>query len=72
MKLKGKVTDKQKEKYQELRKHEAFKGKLKDTDVWWVKIYDEPNPNAAADKALAMKRGAIKLYNNPDAMEDKN
>ena len=65
------VTEEQKEKYQELRSHAAFKGKLKDTDAWWVKIYDEPNPNAAAAKALLMMKGAIKLFNS-ESMKEKN
>ena len=60
-----KVTDEQKNKYQELLKHKCFKGKKKDTNSWWAKIYDQSNPNESATKCLAQMENAIELFENP-------
>ena len=58
------VTEKQKDKYQELLKHKCFDGKKKKTNEWWVKVYDEPNAKAAAHNALKTMEKAIKLFEN--------
>ena len=60
-----KVTDEQKNKYQELLKHKCFKGKKKDTNSWWAKIYNQSNPNESATKCLAQMENAIELFENP-------
>jgi len=59
------VTEKQKDKYQELLKHKCFDGKKKKTNEWWILIYDTQNPKSAADKALKTMEAAIKLFENP-------
>ena len=61
-----KVTDEQKNKYQELLKHKCFKGKKKDTNSWWSKIYGQSNPNESATKCLTQMEKAIELFENPE------
>ena len=61
-----KVTDEQKNKYQELLKHKCFKGKKKDTNSWWSKIYGQANPNESATKCLTQMEKAIELFENPE------
>ena len=65
------VTEQQKDKYQKLLAHDCFKGKKKVTNEWWVKIYDEPNPKIAADKALKIMEKAIDLFENPETIKQE-
>ena len=65
------VTEQQKDKYQKLLKHKCFTGKKKETNEWWVKVYDEPNPKVAADKALKIMEKAIDLFENPEIIEQE-
>ena len=65
------VTEKQKGKYQELLAHDCFKGKKKLTNDWWVKVYDEQNPNNSADKALEIMQKAIEEYENPEIIKQE-
>ena len=66
-----KVTEQQKDKYQQLLSHKCFKGKKKETNSWWAKIYDEVNPNDCAEKCLQQMENAIKLFENPEIIEQK-
>ena len=65
------VTESQKGNYQSLLTHKCFDGKKKQTNEWWVKVYDEPNPKVAADKALKTMETAIKLFDNPEIIEQE-
>ena len=66
-----KVTEQQKDKYQQLLAHKCFKGKKKVTNDWWAKIYDTANPNASAEKCLKQMENAIELFENPEPEKDK-
>ena len=65
------VTESQKGNYQSLLTHKCFDGKKKQTNEWWVKVYDEPNPKAAAHNALKTMEAAIKLFENPEIIEQE-
>ena len=65
------VTESQKGNYQSLLTHKCFDGKKKQTNEWWVKVYDEPNPKAAAHKALKTMEAAIKLFDNPETIKQE-
>ena len=65
------VTESQKGNYQSLLTHKCFDGKKKQTNEWWVKVYDEPNPKAAAHNALKTMEKAIKLYENPETIKQE-
>jgi hypothetical protein len=66
-----KVTEQQKDKYQELLKHKCFDGKRKKTNDWWLHVYDESNSNDAANKALKVMNQAIKLFENPETIKQE-
>ena len=65
------VTESQKGNYQSLLTHKCFDGKKKQTNEWWVKVYDEPNPKAAAHNALKTMEAAIKLFDNPETIKQE-
>ena len=65
------VTESQKGNYQSLLTHKCFDGKKKATNEWWVQIYDQQNPKAAADKALRTMEAAIKLFDNPETIKQE-
>ena len=66
-----KVTEQQKDEYQKLLAHKCFKGKKKETNSWWSKIYDEQNPNVCANKCLKQMKNAIKIFENPETIEQE-
>ena len=64
-----KVTDKQKDDYQKLLAHNCFKGKKKEMNAWWVKIYDTENPNQSAEGCLKKMKKRIEEFENPKKEE---
>lgn len=65
-----KVTEQQKDDYQKLLAHKCFTGKKKEMNDWWVKIYDQPNPNKSADVCLKKLKKRIDEFENPKKEEE--